>query len=218
MRSAVLTDAHPIWLDAVEELLGRVFIHTIAKTRTLGDASKSVEALRPDLVVADTALDRDPDGGLDWVRDTSQTVPETKIVVFSARSDPEYIDATLDAGADVFVLKRAQVEDFVNAVKQLFNRSVFLRDSATRPNRARLASLPDFLPLTHRELDILRLAAEGHSNAKIARVLWITEQTVKFHLSNIYGKIQVANRTEASRWAQVHGLLRTDPARAGQIA
>ena len=61
--------------------------------------------------------------------------------------------------------------------------------------------------LTRRELEILTLVAEGHSNAQLARMLWVTEQTVKFHLSNIYRKLNVSNRTEASRWAQVHGLL-----------
>ena len=61
--------------------------------------------------------------------------------------------------------------------------------------------------LTRRELEILKLVAEGHSNANLARMLWVTEQTVKFHLSNVYRKLEVTNRTEASRWAQVHGLL-----------
>ena len=61
--------------------------------------------------------------------------------------------------------------------------------------------------LTRRELEILQLVAEGHSNSQLARMLWVTEQTVKFHLSNIYRKLSVSNRTEASRWAQFHGLL-----------
>jgi DNA-binding CsgD family transcriptional regulator len=61
--------------------------------------------------------------------------------------------------------------------------------------------------LTRRELEILCLVAEGHSNSQLARMLWVTEQTVKFHLSNIYRKLGVANRTEASRWAQLNGLL-----------
>jgi DNA-binding CsgD family transcriptional regulator len=61
--------------------------------------------------------------------------------------------------------------------------------------------------LTTREREILRLVAEGHSNNQLARMLWVTEQTVKFHLSNVYRKLDVSNRTEASRWAQVHGLL-----------
>ena len=61
--------------------------------------------------------------------------------------------------------------------------------------------------LTRRESEILRLVAEGKPNQGIARDLWITEQTVKYHVSNIYRKLGVANRTEASRWAQLHGLL-----------
>jgi DNA-binding CsgD family transcriptional regulator len=65
--------------------------------------------------------------------------------------------------------------------------------------------------LTRRELEILRLMSEGLSNAELARMLWVTEQTVKFHLSNIYRKLGVANRTEASRWAQLNGLLPTEP-------
>ena len=62
-------------------------------------------------------------------------------------------------------------------------------------------------PLTQRELEILRLVAEGHTNGHIARQLWVTEQTVKFHLSNTYRKLGVANRTEASRYAYVHDLV-----------
>jgi DNA-binding NarL/FixJ family response regulator len=65
----------------------------------------------------------------------------------------------------------------------------------------------DGCPLTDRELEILRLVAEGYTNGRIARQLWVTEQTVKFHLSNTYRKLGVANRTEASRYAHVHGLL-----------
>jgi DNA-binding CsgD family transcriptional regulator len=68
--------------------------------------------------------------------------------------------------------------------------------------------LPD---LTRRELEILQLVAEGHSNTQLAKMLWVTEQTVKFHLSNVYRKLDVANRTEASRWAQLHGLLTASP-------
>ena len=62
-------------------------------------------------------------------------------------------------------------------------------------------------PLTDRELEILRLAAAGNTNSQIARELWVTEQTVKFHLSNTYRKLGVANRTEASRYAHVHDLV-----------
>ena len=62
-------------------------------------------------------------------------------------------------------------------------------------------------PLTEREKEILRLAAEGYTNSRIARELWVTEQTVKFHLSNTYRKLGVANRTEATRYAYMHDLV-----------
>ena len=79
----------------------------------------------------------------------------------------------------------------------------------------RHASDDPLAALTRRELEILRLAAEGFSNAQIAKSLWVTEQTVKFHLSNIYRKVGVGNRTEASRWAQRHGVLPGEVGRVG---
>ena len=91
----------------------------------------------------------------------------------------------------------------------MFERSIYLAGEGIAP----LPTLPDpqaesaARELTRRELEILRLVAEGYSNSQLAKMLWVTEQTVKFHLSNIYRKLDVANRTEASRWAQVHGLL-----------
>ena len=64
--------------------------------------------------------------------------------------------------------------------------------------------------LTRRETEILQLMSEGLSNSQLARKLWVTEQTVKFHLSNIYRKLGASNRTEAARWAQLHNLLPTE--------
>ncbi len=81
--------------------------------------------------------------------------------------------------------------------------------SHERAEPTREGELPE---LTRRELELLPLVAEGYSNAQLASMLWVTEQTVKFHLSNIYRKLDVSNRTEASRWAQLNGLLA--PARA----
>jgi DNA-binding CsgD family transcriptional regulator len=100
------------------------------------------------------------------------------------------------------------------AIRQAFSPSLFLPPLAPPPaNGAQSADAHEAVAvLTKREREILQLVAEGHSNSQLARMLWVTEQTVKFHLSNIYRKLDVANRTEASRWAQIHGLLAT-PAR-----
>ena len=108
------------------------------------------------------------------------------------------------------MIKTAQPADIRAGVRQAFRSSIFLpspRRSASPPQPQPPPATTDGEVLTRREVEILKLAAEGPSNAELARKLWVTEQTVKFHLSNIYRKLGVANRTEASRWAQVNGLL-----------
>ena len=103
--------------------------------------------------------------------------------------------------------KTAQPDDLVAAVRQVFDHSIFLRSAFSPAPRTMLPPTHGERGLTRRELEILRLVSDGHSNAQVARTLWVTEQTVKFHLSNIYRKLDVGNRTEASRWAQLHGVL-----------
>ena len=112
------------------------------------------------------------------------------------------------AGAAAYVMKSAHPDDLAAAVRQVFGPSLFLADSWTPAQAPPREEQPtETWGLTRRELEILGLVAEGLSNAQVARTLWVTEQTVKFHLSNTYRKLGVSNRTEASRWAQLHGLL-----------
>jgi DNA-binding NarL/FixJ family response regulator len=140
--------------------------------------------------------------------------------VLSSASDPAHIDAAFAAGAVAYVLKTAHQDDIRVAIRQAFEHSVFVRtptvaEGAGTTAIAKPVASDVVAALTKRELEILRLVAEGHSNSQLARILWVTEQTVKFHLSNIYRKLDVANRTEASRWAQLHGLLDTSAHAAG---
>jgi DNA-binding NarL/FixJ family response regulator len=107
-------------------------------------------------------------------------------------------------------MKTAHPDDLRATVRQAFNHSIYLPRRTARRTSVDAEIRDEPHDLTRRELEILSLVAEGHSNAKLAKMLWVTEQTVKFHLSNIYRKIDVSNRTEASRWAQLHGLLSSD--------
>ena len=129
--------------------------------------------------------------------------------MLSRNHETRYVDAALAAGASAYIVKTAHPDDVASAVRQAFEHSVYLPGMAedTRGPATRLPSRQIPGGLTRRELEILKLVAEGHSNATLARMLWVTEQTVKFHLSNVYRKLEVTNRTEASRWAQVNGLL-----------
>jgi DNA-binding NarL/FixJ family response regulator len=204
-RSAVVLDPHPLWLDAVEQILERIHVTVVAKTTTTAAALEAVADHEPDLLVAE--LDDEQPGlrPLECLRQALERRPSLKIVVLSGEGTPDHISRAFAAGAAAYVVKTAQPDDLCAAVRQAFDHSVYFPAGfeGTVPSPVEA----DTAVLTRRELEILQLVAEGHSNAQVGRQLWVTEQTVKFHLSNIYRKLDVANRTEASRWAQVRNLL-----------
>ncbi|HEX7255098.1 MAG TPA: response regulator transcription factor [Gaiellaceae bacterium] len=205
----VICDSHPMWLDAVEQVLRRISIRVVGKTTSTSDALTMVEDHRPDLLITELEGGNGELSGLALIERSRASVPSVRPIVLSMHQDAQIIDAALVAGASAYVVKTAHPEDLASAVRQAFSHSVYLagrRNLAPAPVEVS-AQVEDEPGLTRRELEILRLVAEGHSNAQLARMLWVTEQTVKFHLSNIYRKLDVANRTEASRWAQLHGLL-----------
>jgi DNA-binding NarL/FixJ family response regulator len=218
-QSGVICDSHPMWIDAVEQVLKRIGIRVVGKTTSTGEALQLVEEHRPDLLITELEGDGGDTSGLVLIERARQIVPDVRPIVLSMHQEVQVIDAAFAAGASAYVVKTAHPEDLASAVRQAFSHSVYL---AGRPAVAAVpapgpAQVDDDSPgLTRRELEILRLVAEGHSNAQLARMLWVTEQTIKFHLSNIYRKLEVANRTEASRWAQVHGLL--ESAQAATLA
>jgi len=212
-RTAVLVDQHPLWLDTVEQVIVSVGVETVGKRSSAEGGLDLVEELRPDLLITGIEM---PDGAMDGVtlvRHARARVPELRPIVLSMYDDFQHIDAAFQAGAVAYVLKKAHPDDLTSAIRQAFEHSIYLAGGRAAP--AQPVAEPDQSPgLTRREVEILQLVSEGHSNAELARMLWVTEQTVKFHLSNIYRKLNVSNRTEASRWAQLSGLLETPSVKA----
>lgn len=203
-RTAVVYDRYPLWHEAVEHVLDRVDITVVGKAVAPAAALSLVDRLAPDLLVADV----DHPEEHDFLPSALGRAPELRVVVLSMRGDEDSVRAALDGGAAAYVVKSAHPEDLASAVRQAFDHSVYLAAAARAPVAAPgQAQHRERTGLTKRELEILRLVADGHSNAELGRMLWVTEQTVKFHLSNVYRKLGVANRTEAARWAQLHGLL-----------
>jgi DNA-binding NarL/FixJ family response regulator len=203
-----------MWLDAVEQVLRRIGIDVLAKTTSTAKALSVIEEHNPDVLVTELERETGDLSGLALLERTRESAPNLRRIVLSMHTDSQVITAALAAGASAYVVKTAHPDDLASAVRQAFTHSVYLagRPAVTPVAAAQPVSVEDEADLTRRELEILRLVADGHSNAQLARMLWVTEQTVKFHLSNIYRKLDVANRTEASRWAQRHGLLETQPA------
>jgi DNA-binding NarL/FixJ family response regulator len=206
-KTAVVLDPYPLWLDAVSNVLHRIQVEVVATTTSPTRALELMAELGPDVLVAElSAQDAELDG-LGFLSRARAEFPEVKVVVFSAYEDRQHIDAALDAGAAAYVIKTADPQDFASAIRQSFQHSIYFAGASIGPVAPLPVPVDDSPGLTRRETEILKLVAEGHTNAQLAKMLWVTEQTVKFHLSNVYRKLDVANRTEASRWAQTHGLL-----------
>jgi DNA-binding NarL/FixJ family response regulator len=213
-RVAVLFDRHPLWLEAVERVLNGLDIEVAGKALGTEEALELVREHRPDVLVGEVNGSNGRLDALELIRAARTVDPGLKVIVLSASDDPQRINAAFSFGAVAYVVKTAHPDDLASAVRQVLDRSIFLPETQTPVGVPQApAEEPDGESpmLTRREHEILQLVAEGYSNAELARMLWVTEQTVKFHLSNIYRKLGVPNRTGASRWAQVNGLLSSKP-------
>jgi DNA-binding NarL/FixJ family response regulator len=210
-QTALVLHRYPLWRDAIEEMLLGLSFTVLTTTDSVDDALAVVEDEKPDLLVAGAAPARSGEAaGIEAVRRARNRYPHLRAVVLAETFDSSDCEAALAAGAFAYILETTNPADIRAAIRQGFQTSVFLGSGRTTHGRTDTSARPDGRErLTNREEEILRLVAEGKSNAEVARILWVTEQTVKFHLSNIYRKLGVANRTEAGRWAQLAGLLET---------
>ena len=205
LRRAILVDPHPLWLDAVSSAL-RSEIEVVATSHSTTHVVDLVAELQPDVVVTEIG----PMPVDEYVRRIKEACRSVKVIVLTSDESFERIDEALAGGAVAYVIKTARPDDLSVAVRQAFSHSVFLPSGNGNGNGAAPRSAEPATPehnLTGRELEILLLVAEGESNASVAQQLWVTEQTVKFHLSNTYKKLGVANRTQAAHWAAQAGLL-----------
>jgi DNA-binding NarL/FixJ family response regulator len=137
------------------------------------------------------------------ISDVRRAVPGCKIIVLTATPDAAWLGDAVRGGADAAIAKTVQPATLGLLVREIWAGNIH---HAFTTRRATGAVHGDHGKLTPRELEILQLVAGGASNGVIARELWVTEQTVKFHLSNVFRKLGVSNRTAAGHYAHVHGL------------
>jgi DNA-binding NarL/FixJ family response regulator len=209
-RSALVLDRHPLWLSQLARVLERSRFEVVGTTTSEARALRLLRQYQADVLVFEPEACTSPCSR--FLAAARSAAPTLRAVAVSAVDDPEAIRVTLESGAWAYVVKDADPQDVAAAVRQAFSQSIHLAGSAWDRGVAAEVTAPPrpvgigLSVLTRREREILALATEGRSNAAIARELWVTEQTVKFHLSNIYRKLGVANRTAASRWAHEHGI------------
>ena len=133
--------------------------------------------------------------------------PEVRVIMCSMGADAEQIQSAFARGASGYIVKSVDPNELASAIRQAVDGTAFGAEGlpGTDEDNAALAA-----GLTPREIQIMEAVARGLANKTIAKELWVTEQTVKFHLSNIYRKLELSNRTELARWAFSHGLKGQD--------
>ncbi|MBA3716890.1 MAG: response regulator transcription factor [Actinobacteria bacterium] len=199
----LLADDQPIFVEGVRKVLEPVEdIEIVGSADSEAKVLPAIANLQPEFVLMDflnPSLD-----GLACLERVRSRYPNVRIALISAVREPGVIESALRRGACAFVLKTIDPNDLAGVIHQVMNGTVFRAADVAEPESvdpSRSAA-----GLTEREGAILQALARGLSNDAIAKELWITKQTVKFHLRNVYRKLGVSNRTEAARYAYQHSL------------
>jgi DNA-binding NarL/FixJ family response regulator len=192
----------------------RMLIERQADMEVAAEAVDGVEALelaqveRPDVAVLDVSMPRLT--GLQAAREIRAHVPDARLLLLSMHEDERYFLEGLEAGAAGYVVKRAADTDLIEAVRTVATGRVFLsgrtQQALLREWREHGRTEPDD-PLTHRELEVVKLIAEAYTNRQIARILKLSEKTVESHRANVLSKLGMRDRVELVRYAIRRGLV-----------
>jgi DNA-binding NarL/FixJ family response regulator len=198
----VLAEDHALMRDAV-----RLVFEETEDLELAGEAATGHELLpllkrvEADVVLLDVQL---PGlDGLACLEALAQRYPSVKVAMLSAVDDAQVIESAFRRGAAAYILKSVNPFDLPAAVRQLVDGTVIHRPLATDA----AAAAPRAAGLSEKEIAVLVELCHGHTNKQIAAQLWLSEQTVKFHLRNVYRKLGIKSRTEALRYAYDHDLV-----------
>ncbi|MFP5109401.1 response regulator [Neobacillus sp. C211] len=192
------------------------FLRTQKDLEIIGEAANGKEAveqaklLKPDIILMDLLM---PEmDGIQATKIIKQAQPDIKIMMLTSFSDQDHVIPALEAGASGFQLKDIQPDELVTSIKKIIGGENQLHPKATSLLLANLSNKNKqeknlLAELTKRELDVLKEIANGKSNKEIAASLFITEKTVKTHVSNLLSKLELADRTQAALYAVRNQLV-----------
>ncbi|RPJ20508.1 MAG: DNA-binding response regulator [Chloroflexi bacterium] len=209
----LIADDHAIVREGLRSLIA-----TEPGMELLGEASDGVQAvdkalaLRPDVILLDMMMPRKD--GLGAIGDIIKENPNAKILVLTSFAEDEKVFPAIKAGALGYLLKDSSPQELLQAIRNVYNGEASLHPTIARKLIRELnqpANLPPTTdPLTEREVEVLRLVAQGLSNDEIAENLVVSERTVRTHVSHILDKLHLANRTQMALYAVREGIAKLD--------
>ena len=209
MIRLLIADDHPVVRDGLAAMLStQPEVEVVGMAASRHEVVAHALALRPDVVLLD--LEMPELDGVEALRQLAVRCPEVKALVFTAFDTDERIVGAVQAGARGYLLKGAPRDELFNAIRVVSQGGSLLQPVVASKLIQRIAqppAEPPVDPLTGRELEVLRLLAQGKANKEIAAALHISERTVKFHVSAIFTRLGAGNRTEAARFAVQRGLI-----------
>ena len=207
----VIADDHPIVLDGLEQLFRLEKEFEIVARCTNGiEAMEAVLRERPDILILDLRMPQR--SGLGVLRELKEKAPETRVVVLTAALDEDEVVEAIRLGVKGVVLKEMAPRLLIQCVRKVHEGGQWLEKDSIGKALEKMLSRPGSVPagagtLTPREVDVVRLVAEGLRNKEIAERLQISEGTVKIHLHSIYEKLQIGGRVELSVFARDRGIV-----------
>jgi len=208
----LLADDHVLVRQGIRQFLeDEGNIEVVAEADDGAQALRLIEQHQPDIAVLDIRMPEMT--GIEATRRIKTEFPQVRVLILTAYDDDPYVFALLQAGADGYVLKTASADELVRAVRTVYEGQSALSPEITSKVVRQMASgkpagaVEQVESLTERELDVLRLAAQGKTNRAIGSDLGISHRTVQGHLASIYGKLDVNSRTEAVTKALRRGWI-----------
>jgi DNA-binding NarL/FixJ family response regulator len=210
MLHILIADDHGIVRSGIRMLIDRQQgMHVVAEAEDGIQAVELAQATHPDVAILDVTMPRMT--GLQAAREIKAHSPDTSVLLLSMHDDERYFFDAVEVGANGYVLKRSADTDLIDAIQAVARGEQFVSPVTERAaikewlDSGKVDRLDD--PLTPRELDVVKLIAEAHTNKQIAQALHVSEKTVESHRANVLSKLGMRDRVELVRYAIRRGLV-----------